>query len=176
MSLTYVNTTTESGLQISQISGVQDDTWSWTIPTDISPLEIAAVSVFVEGTVLQQRTAGTPSQYYKGAYERTAGTCGFEYATPLITAGTLSYTVTSPTFKYYCLTDTKNRYLNPVAYRPKNGETIDIPQGKIAFIAMGQVSFNGTIYNSPAYIEFINAGGTLTATADSLVVQIDILN
>lgn len=58
--------------------------------------------------------------------------------------------VTSPTYRYYCVRDSANRFLNPQAIRGSAGETITVPANKNVFVGIGSVQVGGVEVAAPA--------------------------
>lgn len=167
-------TQTVNKLKIIEISGVLGDSYKVKYDYDVTPTQITSVAIYVEGQLQHERISGS-TIYYKGTSYRNAGDVSIEFAIEKMPAGELLYTVTSDTYKHFCLTDLQNRYLNPVIHRPKAGDIINIGQGKTLFLAMGSMGLNNENFLPPYHIEFGAASGSITAITDSVIIEIDTL-
>lgn len=152
-----------------EVFAKQHDVLRFPIGTNIQQEATANVTVRVEGAV---------DVYYGKEMEpgRTlhAGTTSIEGDWGRIAHyDEFRFKVTTPTFRYYCVRDYKNRYLNPSALRGNAGAVVNVPSNKNVFVAMGSVLVGGVEISAPG--QFFTGDGDADAqiVTDALMIQFD---
>lgn len=152
-----------------EVNARQHDVLRFPIGTNIQQESTANVTVRIEGTVDvyygkeiepgKTLPAGTTS--IEGDWDRIAHYDEFRLK------------VTTPTFRYYCVRDYKNRHLNPAALRGEAGSAIVVPSDKTVFVAIGTVAIGGIEISAPGQF-FTSDGATdVQVLANALMIQFD---
>jgi hypothetical protein len=167
-----VNTVNRSTAQLTiyEISAVQDDVWYLSLSQDTTWDQVLSVTAFVEGSANFDRSDGQRGPFYTPGAIRQAGDSNLDFPVPMMPAGRFRYTVTTPTFKYYCLLDPQNRSLQATTVRLANGATYTPAVGRRLFLAMGQITVADTSYSAPATVDIATAGTVVTVVVDGTLI------
>jgi len=152
-----------------EVTAKQHNVLRFPIGTNIQQEATANVTVRVEGTVDvyygketepgKTLPAGTTS--IEGDWGRIAHYDEFRLK------------VTTPTFRYYCVRDYKNRHLNPATLRGSIGNTITVPSNKNVFVALGTVTVGGIEISAPGQFFTGTTDTDVQVLADALMIQFD---
>jgi len=152
-----------------EVSATQFEVLRFPIGTNVQQQAVANVTVRVEGSA---------DVYYGKEAEPgktlNAGTCSIEGDWARIsTYDEFRLKVMTPTLRYYCIRDYKNRFLNPAVLRGSAGNAVTVPSNKNIFIAMGSVAVGGVEVSAPGQF-FTSDGATdIQVLADVLMIQFD---
>jgi hypothetical protein len=148
-----------------ELSFVQGEKFSYTIPdgtVDFAALRDKAASfpIHVEGEV-----EVTYERYPGAAMRRVPMTTALSYPWTYPDPGTVTMEVMTPTYRYYCVKDKRNRSIHFEELRVASGASATIPAGKNVFVVGGELTVAGQLMQAPFQV-LTDVDTTVSASSD----------
>jgi len=165
---------TLDGMTAYEATGEYGDSYVSVIKKDTKPFESASIIAYVEGFVELSRELGDRSPEYVENSLRGEGGLSCDYYVPNMPRGAIRYTVKTPTFRYYCLTDPLLRALNGKGVRIAAGASSSIPVGRRVFLAIGKVKIGTKTFTAPCQFLVKSKVASIKAVTDSVLVSMEL--
>lgn len=152
-----------------EVSATQFEVLRFPIGTNVQQEAVANVTI---------RVAGSADVYYGKESEPgktlNAGTSSVDGDWARIsTYDEFRLKVMTPTFRYYCIRDYKNRYLNPLVLRGVSGGAVSVSANKNMFVAIGTVTVGGVEISAPGQFLTSSERVEVQVLADAMMIQFD---
>ena len=135
------------------LDGVQGDVMLLPIPAGYKRSTCPHYTIFSKGAIKQKGNAGT-------TVVNAGATSAIVLNHPL-NEGDLVRTVTTPLFRYYCLSDPQKRIMEVVEVRLNSGGIFTVQPGFGLFVGKGSVLVNSVRYPDPVFIDAVTNPCTL---------------
>jgi len=162
------------GMIAYEATGEYGDSYVMSLLKNTKPSEFAGVIAYVEGFVEMSRELGERSPEYVENSLRGEGDLSCDYLVPNMPRGAIRYTVNTPTFRYYCLTDPLLRGLDGKGVRIAAGKSASIPVGRRVFLSMGEVKIGTKTFTAPCQFLVKTKTTSVKAVTDSVLVSMEL--